>query len=49
MRSKIRHKKAIPCGNLLKVFSKGTTHETQKIPVLNLKTNLKQIADANKR
>ena len=38
MRNNMRHKKAILCGSLLKVFSKGTVHESRRIPVLNLKT-----------
>ena len=38
MRNKMRHKKAILCGSLLKVFCKGTAHESRRIPVLNLKT-----------
>ena len=38
MRNKIRDKKAILCRSLLKVFSKGTSHESRKIPVPNLKT-----------
>ena len=37
-RSRMRHKKAILCGSLLKVFSKGTANESRRIPVLNLKT-----------
>ena len=36
MRNKI--KQAILCGSLLKGFSKGTVHESRKIPVSNLKT-----------
>ena len=36
--SKIRHEKAILYGSLLKVVSKGTAHESQRIPVSNLKT-----------
>ena len=38
MRNKIRHKKALLCGSLLKVFSKGTVLESRRIPVSNLKT-----------
>ena len=38
MRNKIRHKKALLCGSVLNVFSKGTAHESRKIPVSNLKT-----------
>ena len=34
----IRPKKAILCGSLLKVFNKGTVHESWRIPVSNLKT-----------
>ena len=37
MRNKIRHKKAILC-DTLKIFSKGTAHESRRIPVSNLKT-----------
>ena len=42
------HKKAFLCGSLLKSFSKGTAHESQKIPVPNLK-DFEQITDTNKR
>ena len=38
VRNKIRHKKAILCRSLPKVFSKGTAHESRRIPVSNLKT-----------
>ena len=38
MRNKIRHKKALLCGNLLKVFGEDTAHESRRIPVSNLKT-----------
>ena len=38
MRNKMSHKKAVLCGSLLKGFSKGTAHESRRIPVLNLKT-----------
>ena len=38
MRNKIRHKKAILCVSLLKVFSKGTARESRMTPVSNLKT-----------
>ena len=37
-RNKISHKKAVLCGSLLKVVSKGTAHESRTIPVPNLKT-----------
>ena len=38
MRNKIKHKITLLRGSLLKVFSKGTAHESRKIPVSNLKT-----------
>ena len=38
MRNKIRQKNATLCGSLLKVFSKGTGHESRRIPASNLKT-----------
>ena len=38
MRNKIKHKKALLCVSLFKVFSKGTVHESRKIPVSNLQT-----------
>ena len=34
MRIKIRHEKATPCGSLIKVFGKGTAHESWRILVL---------------
>ena len=34
----VRHKKAILCGSLVKVFSKGAAHELRRIPVSHLKT-----------
>ena len=41
----------MPCRSLLKVFSKGTAHESRRIPVSNLKTlrgELIQIKNKNK-
>ena len=38
MRNKVRHKKAILCGTVLKAFSKGIAHESRRIPVSSLKT-----------
>ena len=44
----MRHKKAVLCGSLLKVFSKGITHKTRRLLVSNLKINLKRIADTSR-
>ena len=38
MRNKIRHKKAILCGSMLKGFGKGTARQSWRIPVSNLET-----------
>ena len=46
MRLKIRHKKAILCGSLLKAFSKGTAHESRRTPVSSFK-DFERIADTN--
>ena len=44
-------KKAILCGSHLKVFSKDTAHESQRIPVSNLLyyKDFEGIAETNKR
>ena len=47
MRNKIKHKITLLCGSLLKVFSKGTAHESRKIPVSNLKTLSGQLIQIN--
>ena len=38
MRNKIRHKKAILYGSMLKGFGKGTARQSWRIPVSNLET-----------
>ena len=47
MKNKISHKKALLCSSLLNVLSKGTAHESRRIPVSKLK-DFEQITNIKK-